>query len=92
MPQNVKLGKKCSPTENKSIIRLFKEYKDMFAWKYDDHKTYDTKIIKHIISMKPQIKPFQQKLRKMHPNFEPQVKDKLNKLLAKRIIFLIRHT
>jgi len=27
----------------------------------------------------------------MHPSLEPQVKDELNKLLAARIIFLVRH-
>jgi hypothetical protein len=42
--------------------------------------------------MKPQTNPFQQKLRKMHPSLEPQVKDELNKLLAARIIFPVRHT
>ena len=42
--------------------------------------------------MKPQSKPFQQKLRKMYPTLEPAVKKELNKLLTPRIIFPIRHT
>jgi len=42
--------------------------------------------------MKPQTKPFQHKLWKMHQNLEPQVKIELNKLLEERIIFLVRHT
>jgi hypothetical protein len=42
--------------------------------------------------MKPQTNPFQQKLRNIHPNLEPRVKAKLNKLLATRIIFLVRYT
>jgi hypothetical protein len=92
MPQNVNLGKNCSPVEKQAFIKLFKEYKDIFSWTYDDLNTYDTNIIQHIIPMKPQTNPFQQKLRKMHPNLEPQVKDELNKLLAERIIFPVRHT
>jgi len=64
----------------------------MFSWTYDDLKTYDTNIIQHIIPMKPHIKPFQQKLRKMHPSLEPQVEEELNKLFAARIIFPVRHT
>jgi hypothetical protein len=40
--------------------------------------------------MKSQTKTFQQKLRKMHPNLEPQVKAELNKLLVARIIFPVR--
>jgi hypothetical protein len=42
--------------------------------------------------MKPQKKYFQQKMRKMHPSLQPQVKYELNKLLATKIIFLLRHT
>jgi hypothetical protein len=59
---------------------------------YEDLKTYDTKIIQHVIPMKSQTKNFQQKLRKMHPSLEPRVKAELNKLLAARIIFPVRHT
>jgi hypothetical protein len=91
-PQNVNLGKNCSPEERKAYIKLFKEYKDIFAWTYEDLKTYDTNIIQHVIPMKSQTKPFQQKLRKMHPSLEPQVKAELNKLLVARIIFPVRHT
>jgi hypothetical protein len=42
--------------------------------------------------MKPQSKPFQQKLRNMHPSLEPQVKIDPNKLLAAKIIFPVRNT
>ena len=41
--------------------------------------------------MKPQIQPFQQKLKKMHPKLEPTVKKELNKLLNAKIIFPVRH-
>ena len=37
-------------------------------------------------------KPVQQKLRKIHPNLENQIKTKLNKLLKARIIFPVRHS
>jgi hypothetical protein len=91
-PQNINLGKNCSPEEKQSYIKLFKEYKGIFTWTYEYLKTYDTKIIQHVIPMNPQTKPFQQNLRKMHPNLEPQVKEELNKFLASKIIFPVRHT
>ena len=75
-----------------SFIKLFKESKDVFSWTYDDLKTYNTKIIQHIIPLKQDAKPFQQKLRKMHPSLEPLVKEELNKLLVAKIIFLVWHT
>ena len=61
-------------------------------WTYEDLKTYDTNIIQHVIPLKENTKPFQQKLRKMHPSLEPLVKKELNKLLAAKIIFPVRHT
>ena len=64
---------------------------DVFVWSYDDLSTYDTKIIQHIIPMKEDAKPFQQKLRKMHLSLEPLIKKELNKLLETKIIFPICH-
>jgi hypothetical protein len=91
-PQNINLGKGCSEQEKSSFIKLFKEFKDVFSWTYDDLKTFDPNIIQHVIPMKPQTQPFQQKLRKMHPKLEPTVKKELNKLLTAKIIFPVRHT
>lgn len=73
-------------------MKLFREYKDIFAWTYEDLKTYDTKIIQHVIPLKENAKAFEQKLRKMHPLLEPLVKKELNKLLVAKIIFLVPHT
>ena len=73
-------------------MKLFKEFNDVFAWPYEDVKTYDTKIIQHIIPLKEDEKPFQQKLQKMHPSLELMVKKELNEFLAAKIIFPIWHT
>ena len=37
-------------------------------------------------------KPNQQKLKKIHPNLESQIKSKLNKMLKAKVIFPIRHS
>jgi hypothetical protein len=86
------LGKGCSEQEHSSFIKLFKEFKDVFSWTYDDLKTFDPNIIQHVIPMKPKTQPFQWKMRKMHPKLEPTVKKELNKLLNAKIIFPVRHT
>ena len=46
---------------------LFKEYLDVFAWKYEDLKTYDISIFKHRIPLKLDTKPVKQKLRQVNP-------------------------
>ena len=48
-PQNINLGVQCTPNENVAFIRLFKEYKDVFAWSYEDLKTFNTRIMQHMI-------------------------------------------
>jgi hypothetical protein len=72
-PQYINLGLGCSRQEKSTFVKLFKEFKDVFAWTYDDLKTFNPNIIQHVIPMKPQTLPFQQKLRKMHPKLEPTV-------------------
>lgn len=91
-PQNVNLGIGLSQEEKEAFIKLLRKNKHVFAWKYDDLKTYDTSIIQHTIPMLPDQKPIQQKLRKIHPNLESQIKSELNKLLKAKIIFPIRHS
>ena len=61
-PQCVNLGSTCTPQEKKAFIRLFNEFKEIFAWTYEDLKTFDPNIMQHVIPMKPEAKPFQQKL------------------------------
>ena len=56
--QNVNLGSDCIPNEKLAFLKLFSEFKDVFAWSYDDMKDFDTQIIQHVIPMKPQSKPF----------------------------------
>eukprot|EP00253_Pinus_taeda_P006092 PITA_06092 len=90
-PQKINLGLGHSLEERKSFIRLLQK-KNVFTWKYDDLKTYDASIIQHTIPMLSEQKPVQQKLRKIHPNLESQIKTELNKLLKAKIIFPVRHS
>jgi hypothetical protein len=68
--QNVNLGLGCSPFERMTFIKLFKKYKDVFSWSYDDLKSFDTYIIQHTIPILSEEKPVQQNLRKIHPNLK----------------------
>ena len=91
-PKYVNLGKCCSPSERSKFISLFRQYKDVFAWNYEYLKTYDTKIIQHVIPIKVGFKPYQQPLRKMHPKLEPLIQSEVKKLLDAKIIFKVRHS
>lgn len=91
-PQNINLGLGLSLEERTTLIRLLTKNKSVFAWEYDDLKTYDASIIQHTIPMLSEQKPVQQKLRKIHPNLKSQINVELNKLLKAKTIFPVRHS
>jgi hypothetical protein len=57
-PKYINLSKEISFEHKKEYLNLSKEYVDVFAWKYEDLKTYDTNIIQHRIPLKPGTKTF----------------------------------
>ena len=58
-PKNINLGKNYTHAERTTFMKLFREFKDVFVWTYEDLKTYDTKIILQIIPLKEYATPFQ---------------------------------
>lgn len=50
--------------EGTSLIDLLKEYKDVFAWSYDDIPEFSTDIVQHKIPLYSDAKPVKQKLRR----------------------------
>ena len=71
---------------------MFKEYIDVFAWKYEDLRTYDTSIIQHKIPLRPGVRPFKQKLRQTNPILLPIIEKEVNKLLDPKIIIPLRYS
>ena len=44
-PKMIKLSKSLPPAQKQKYIELFKEFIDVFAWSYEDLKSYDISII-----------------------------------------------
>ena len=44
-PQTINLGIDCNPVEKIAFIKLFKEFKDVFSWTYEDLKTFNTQVM-----------------------------------------------
>ena len=57
-PKLIKLSKALPQQENEKYIALFKEFQDVFAWSYEDLKSYETSIIQHQIPVKEDQKHF----------------------------------
>ena len=70
-PKIIKLSASLPPDQKPKYIDLFKEFQDVFAWSYEDLKSYDTSVIQHTIPLKHDQKPFKQKLRRINPMLLP---------------------
>ena len=73
-PKIIKIGKDTSDEERRNIENLIREYRDVFAWSYDDLKAYKEDIIQHTIPLKEDAKPYRQKLRNINPTLAPLIK------------------
>ena len=60
--ENIHVGKSCSPLELDSYRTLFCEFRDIFAWSYEEMLGIDSSIVEHEIKMYLDVKPVQQRL------------------------------
>lgn len=89
-PKMVKLSKALPPQVKAKYISLLSSFTDVFAWDYSDLKAYDTSIIRLVIPIKPNEKPFHQKLRRINPKLLPSIEKEVNRLYKASIIVPIR--
>jgi hypothetical protein len=88
-PNMVKLSKSLPPEQKLKYIEFFKEYSDVFAWGYEDLKSYNTSIIQHRIPIKEDQKPFRQKPRR-NPKLLPLIQNEIKKMYDAKIIVPLR--
>ena len=80
--ENIHFGKSCSPLELDNYHALFREFKDIFAWPYEEMLGIGLSIVEHEIKMYPDVKLVRQRLRPIHPKKELQLKQKLKNFCA----------
>lgn len=51
-PKIIKLSTSLPPDGKPKYVDPFKEFQDVFAWRYEDLKSYETSIIQHTIPLK----------------------------------------
>nr|XP_012466145.1 unnamed protein product [Gossypium raimondii] len=64
----VKIGTCIAEEIKQDLIELLREFKDVFAWSYQDMPGLSTDIVVHRLPIKEDCKPVQQKLRRMRPD------------------------
>ena len=68
------------------IIPILQEFKDCFAWNYNEMQGLDMSLAEQHLSIKPEFHPFQQPPRRMSKEVELKVKEEIEKLLKAKFI------
>jgi hypothetical protein len=71
---------------------LFLEFKDIFAWSYDDIHSFDPNVIQHDIPIKEETKPVRQRQRPINPTLEATLRKEVERLINAHIIFLVKYS
>ena len=90
--ENIHIGANCSPEEIAIYISLFKEFRDVFAWSYEEMPGIDPSIVEHKIWTYPDAKPVWQNLRHVNPCKAAAVKAEVEKLSKVGFIYPIALT
>jgi hypothetical protein len=85
--ENINLGANCTPEEVVSYTALFKEFRDVFAWSYEEMPGINPLIVVHEIKTYPGEKPVRQKLHPVHPKKIAVIKAEVEKLIKSGFIY-----
>ena len=70
---------------------MLKEFKDVFAWNYNEMPGLNLGLVAHTLNMDPEAKPVAQPARIFHTEIEGQIVREVLKLLAARFVKPIQH-
>ncbi|XP_070035327.1 uncharacterized protein [Nicotiana tomentosiformis] len=73
------------------IIKALFEYKDVFAWSYDDMPGLSTDLVVHKLPTDPAFPPIKQKLRKFKTDMSVKIKEEITKQLGAKVIRVIQY-
>lgn len=65
------ISKLLSEEQQSQMVALLKEFRDSFAWDYDEMPGLDRKLIEHRLPIKEGFKPYKQPPRRMAPDIIP---------------------
>jgi hypothetical protein len=87
--ENVHISADCSPEEILIYTELFKEFRDVFAFSYEEMLGIDPRIVDHGIRTYLDAKPIRQCFRAVNPWKAPIIKEKVEKLLNDGFIYSV---
>ena len=77
----VKISKSFSEEERRKLVALFREYKDVFAWSYQEMPGLSPRLVTYKLKVDPNAKPMKEPPRKYYLDVEEKIKLEVQKLL-----------
>ena len=81
VPRITYISSLLSTNLKEHIISLLQDFKDCFAWNYDDKQGLDRGFMEHCLLIRPKFHHFQQPPRRMSKEVELKVNEEIEKLL-----------
>ena len=81
-PRPISISASLTETEKSELILLLKEFKDIFAWDYNEMLGLDPRLVAHTLNVDPEARPVAQPARIFHTEIEGQIVKEVQKLLA----------
>ena len=78
-PKMIQVGNTLTTSKRDALVALLTEFKEVFAWSYEDMLGIDTDIVQRCILTDPTMKPVKQKLRRMKPEWTLKIKEEVEK-------------
>ena len=78
-PKMIQVGNTQTALEKDALVALLTEFKEIFAWSYEDMLGIDKDIVQHCIPTDPTMKPVKQKLRRIKPEWTLKIKEEVEK-------------
>ena len=72
-PRPISISASLTETEKLELILLLKEFKDVFAWDYNEMPRLDPRLVVHTLNVDPEARPVAQPARIFHTEIEGQI-------------------
>ena len=79
-PKTILITKDMILADKQRLVGLLKQYKDVFAWPFEDMKGLDPAFCQHQINLHEDAKPVQRRRYWLNPNYGIKVTEEIDKL------------
>ncbi|XP_051144004.1 uncharacterized protein LOC127260333 [Andrographis paniculata] len=90
-PRITKVSALLKSEDRTALVALIMEYRDCFAWDYDEMPGLARELVEHRLPIKAGYKPHKQPLRRFNPDVYPKIKEEIQRLLGAGFIRTCRY-